>query len=363
MSDAVTTPALPSEIILVLGMHRSGSSALTRALSITGYSLPKTLIKSNVSNRRGHWESQPLARLDDGLLKEAGLVWSDWAVGDLPRLPASTARDFQTDLLALISDEFPHAQPAIIKEPRICRLVPHYRAAFDGQVPFKVVIALRNPLEVIASLVRRNNMSEANAALLWLRYMLDAVAASEGTQRAFIAYDRLLSEPIPAIADLQRDLGGAFPNTLDSVGADIEDFLSDGLRSHAASSEEVVQNDLTQGWISDAYAALRVLTRDPNAPEALESLSRIKREFDAASPVLAQILSQYDLTLDELRRGNAALEAALELKNEHLALLREAAATGDLNAPAQRETAATAATPKKKKKGLKKLLNWSKAAG
>lgn len=321
---------LPSQILVVLGMHRSGSSALTRALSLAGFALPKTLIKDNLSNRRGHWESQPIARLNDGFLKEAGLVWSDWGTGGLARVPESARRDFEQDLARLVADEYPAERPAVLKEPRICRLMPHYRVAFEDTLPLYAVIAVRNPLEVMASLVRRNNMTEAKACLLWLRYMLDAVEGSAGLPRAFIAYDRLLSEPVAALRDTEQALGTPFPTSLDSVSDDIVAFLSNGLRNHENSTEDVVHKDLTRNWISDAYGALRVLTRDPSAQDALSTLSRIKHEFDTAEPLLGQILDDYDSELDELRREAASLQAAVELRTEQVGILRQALADAGL---------------------------------
>lgn len=321
--------ALPSRILLVLGMHRSGSSALTRAISLLGHALPKTLIKDNRSNRRGHWESQPLARLDDAYLAQAGLVWSDWTTGTLGRIRASDRRDFVEDLRALVADEFSSDRPAVIKEPRICRLVPQFREAFEDHLPLQAIIAIRNPLEVIASLVRRNNMTEANAGLLWLRYMLDAVSGSDGLPRAFIAYDHMIDDPIGAIGNVEKALGTSFPVPIDHVADEICGFLSGNLRNHSQSSEDVVHHDLTAGWISDTYAALRVLTRDPTATEPLEIIVKVQGEFDAAEAMLGFIVGTYDAELNELRRRTAALGASVDLKAEQIRLLRESADAGD----------------------------------
>ncbi|MEM7238622.1 MAG: hypothetical protein AAF501_12485, partial [Pseudomonadota bacterium] len=320
---------LPSEVLLVLGMHRSGSSALTRVISLLGYSLPKTLIKDNASNRRGHWESQPLARLDDAYLGEAGLVWSDWTSGTLVRMQAAAMRDFEQDLRSLIADEFPAGQPAVIKEPRLCRFVPRIRAALGPDVPTRAIIITRNPLEVIASLMRRNNLTEANAGLLWLRYMLDAVSGSEGLPRAFVAYDQLIADPLTTLSGVERVLGSPYPITLDHVASEVSGFLNGTLQNHASSAEDVVHHDLTGGWISDAYAALRVLTNDPQAPEPLATLARVQREFDLAEPMLGYIVASYDQELDELRRRTAALGASVELKTEQVRILRDAAEEDD----------------------------------
>lgn len=312
----------PSSIVLVLGMHRSGSSAVARVLSLLGYALPKTIIPGNSSNRRGHWESRPIARLNDEYLSAAELVWSDWVSGLLPRMRSSLMRDFEADIRAHIRDEFPVGAPAVLKDPRICRLVPRYRGALERMMPLHAVVPVRNPLEVIASLVQRNALSEANAGLIWLRYHLDAVGGSHGLPRAFVAYDKLLSDPAETLAKAQSALATAFPLETEHVLPDIQSYLDPGLRSHSRSTEAVIEADLTRGWISDAYTALRVLTEDPSAPRPLETLARIQREFTSAEAMLSHIIGDYDRKCSALERRVAALTAASELRSEQVALLR-----------------------------------------
>ncbi|MEM8791010.1 MAG: hypothetical protein AAGE80_05300 [Pseudomonadota bacterium] len=351
---------LPSKILLVLGMHRSGSSALTRSLSLLGYGLPKTLIKDNTSNRRGHWESQPLARLNDNYLKQADLVWSDWVSGHLARMRVADRDAFQEDLLSLIGDEFAAGQPAVIKDPRICRLIPSYRAAFSERVPMQAVVVIRNPLEVIASLVRRNNMTESNAGLLWLRYMLDAVVDSDGLPRAFIAYDQLVDDPATALKGIEKALDASFPAPIDHVLPEIEGLLSKGLQNHDHSSEEVIHHDLTHGWISDTYAALRLLTRDATASEPLESIARVKKQTRMAEPMLGYIVKAYDDQLRELRRRASSLSASVDLKTEQVRLLRDALNERDEKIERMRQKKLDAPV-KLARKGLRRLFSSQKA--
>ena len=64
--------------ILVAGMHRSGTSAVCRVLSILGCTLPKTLSGSAPDNERGFWESLAVKDLNDRILASAGSAWDDW---------------------------------------------------------------------------------------------------------------------------------------------------------------------------------------------------------------------------------------------------------------------------------------------
>lgn len=320
---------LPNDVMLVLGPHRSGSSAMTRVFGLLGYGLPKTLIKDNASNRRGHWESQPVIRLNEAFMQSGDIVWSDWVAGHLSKMRAADIRDFEHDLLSVIADEYSGGKPAIIKDPRLCRLMPFYRRALEDKAKLRVVIPVRNPLEAVQSLVRRNGISDVNAALLWLRYMLDAVAFSEGLPRAFVSYEKMLDDPSAVLSAAETALEISYPKPVLTALDDIQAFLSGTLRNQVFSNEDTFQNDLTHGWISDTYDAMRTLAQDAHDQTALKTLSNIRTQFDAAEPILGYLVGRTDRENAALRRSAAAAQAGLELRKQQVTALREAHQSSD----------------------------------
>ena len=69
-----------TQAILVAGMHRSGTSALTKTLSILGADLPRNLMPPMKGNNdKGFWESKDLEGIHDSLLESAGSMWDDWS--------------------------------------------------------------------------------------------------------------------------------------------------------------------------------------------------------------------------------------------------------------------------------------------
>ena len=182
--------------ILVLGMHRSGTSALTRVLSIAGAGLPKTLLPPVVGeNDRGYWESLPLVEYHDKLLAELGSRWDDWRALDLSRVPIRRRDEIKAEFIDLLAAEFGDAPLIVVKDPRMCRFAWLGLEALDSAgIDARSVIAFRNPLEVAGSLKRRDSMTRGEAALLWLRHVLDAEAAKRGRTRAFVSYHNLLAD-------------------------------------------------------------------------------------------------------------------------------------------------------------------------
>lgn len=307
--------ALPSEVMLVLGMHRSGTSATSRIFSLLGFSAPKTLIGVNDANVTGHWESTPFARLNDEIMQSANLVWSDWRSGNVLSMRSKARERFETDIINTLSTEFPHDRPIVLKDPRICRVFALYKTALTARdIPVRIVTPIRNPLAVIESLKARNGMSETDASLLWLRHMLDAVHAGEGLSRAFFRYEKLLEHPIATIRTMLETLDLSPPYALESVEDEILDFLQSDLNHHEFSTGDVVHSPHTSGWVSEAYEALLVLSNDPYAKTALKRLAAIREDLDQANGILNMVSSGFRQHFDQQSNEINNLKSDLETR-------------------------------------------------
>jgi glycosyltransferase involved in cell wall biosynthesis len=180
--------------IIVLGMHRSGTSALTRVISLLGADLPNGLVQGP-DNEAGFWESAKLAAIHDEILSSAGSSWDDWRAFDQNWYASSQAPIFKARVLELLQKDFASSRLFVVKDPRICRLWPFWRDVLEelGAKP-AVAIPIRNPVEVAASLERRNGLAPARGYLLWLRHVIDAEQATRGLPRAIVTYSALLDD-------------------------------------------------------------------------------------------------------------------------------------------------------------------------
>ena len=176
--------------ILVAGMHRSDTSALTCALSLLGCDLPKT-----PSSDPEHWESMVIMNLNDEILASAGSAWHDWGAFNQGWYASPVIDEFRERAQAALESEFGASRLFVLKDPRICRLLGFWIEAAEvlGASPL-VVSPIRNPLEVAASLEARDGMDPSIAQRLWLRHVLDAEAASRHLKRSYVRYDDLIGE-------------------------------------------------------------------------------------------------------------------------------------------------------------------------
>lgn len=290
--------------ILVLGMHRSGTSALTWLLGRLGAALPRDAIEASGDNARGYWESQALVKADDQLLRVVRSSWFDPRALDFSRLSADGLRSRKNRIREAIESAWGDAPLLAIKDPRQCRCVPVILDVLNEmRIEPRALLMLRSPAEIARSLASRDGTTPAYAHLLWLRHMIDAERATRGLMRAVVDYDAMLGDwrgTMTRIAPLAGREGWQADETETSA---IEAFLDPGLRHHRDAASELEQ-PLT-GIVRAVDEGLRGLI-DADDANARERLDRVYALLDD-KPWL-----EGDIVHDELRHRRMAPEISIE---------------------------------------------------
>jgi hypothetical protein len=293
--------------LLVLGMHRSGTSAFARVLNLLGADLPTALVPAAFDNRLGHWEPLELVALHDEILASAGTSWDDWTRFDPTWYDSLFAARCRERLVAHLTQDFAASALFVIKDPRICRLVRLWREAcaeFGAHV--KVVIALRNPLEVAQSLERRDGFPPAKSHLLWLRHTLDALQDSRDLARCVVSYDALLRDWRDTAATISRRLGVSWSRSSPATDAEIDAFLTHEERHHVVTRDEVLEHPVLGEWVKRAYRTLLAMSDSADAPSAHADLDELAGQLDAASAVFTPLLRAQERALTDERTTAAA---------------------------------------------------------
>jgi len=272
------TSALTGEqtAIVVLGMHRSGTSSVAGALSILGAAPPRTLMQPAEDNPKGFWESEVLMSFNDDLLRAGGSSWSDWRNFDLAGVLRHSP-GFLEEGRQRLDDEFCGQANIVVKDPRICRFFPFWqRVLEDAGYRVVVVSPLRSPREVASSLLARNTMTVEQAGRLWLSHVLAAERASRGLPRLFIEWSTFL-ENWRESAKLIKTVLGLSLNVEDAFGAArIDEFLSADLRRQRSIAHQFPE------WIDDAYQILVEMAHRQETRQDHDRLDEIRWGFDQA---------------------------------------------------------------------------------
>ncbi|MGB0132782.1 glycosyltransferase [Dokdonella sp.] len=185
--------------IVVLGMHRSGTSSVGGVLSLLGaWPGPDEILLRGADNPRGHFEHGELHMACVQRLQAAG--------GDWKQPPSNcpvAAVDAFRQASAAILDTLEPKRPWFIKEPRLCLLARELLPLLTRPVFIHVI---RDPSEVADSLRRRDGMLAKEALALWEAYTRSAFAASDGWQRVIVDYNALIRDPSNTTRKLLEEL-------------------------------------------------------------------------------------------------------------------------------------------------------------
>ena len=159
MSGSEQKSAERHRLVLVTGMHRSGTSAVARALNLLGVDFGEELIGPAHDNPRGFWEDRRIVEIHDSLLHAIGRPWDD--PRPLPEgwLDLKPAREALEALGALLT-RMPWSAPVRgIKDPRMSRLLPLWERLLQSlKIEFVTLLCVRDPQAVAASMLARNKM-------------------------------------------------------------------------------------------------------------------------------------------------------------------------------------------------------------
>jgi hypothetical protein len=291
--------AFPSQrqAVLVLGMHRSGTSAFSGVVNALGVAGPKTLASPDESNQRGYFESPRIFTALDEMLASIGSSWADWRQLNPRRLQSEAQRHRQV-LKALFIDEFGGEQLIFVKDPRICRFVP-FVCSILAELNFSLIVVLpiRDPLEVAYSLQRRNSFELPKSAMLWLRHVLDAEYFSRSLPRYFLPYEGLLQNWRLHVDRIAEHTGIVWPDRSDRSGAEIDQFLTTELYHERATWDETRNNREVLELARHTYRILMEICTRGESKELLDQLDAARTDFDEncrvfEAPIAAEGVAQ-----------------------------------------------------------------------
>ena len=296
--------------VLVLGMHRSGTSVVTGTFTRLGLGGPASPVPPNSDNPAGFYESTQIVDLNDRILTALGSNYHDWRKVEPRGLGAAALDAFVAEAARCYQAEYGHTGLAAVKDPRMCRLVPLWRRALDGiGVKVRVAIVFRSPVEVTSSLNKRNGFSAANGLLIWLRHVLDSERHTRDVPRCFVAMDEFIDDWRQAIARISESLDIRWPRYDDGVAAEIDGYVSKPLRHNVSRPAEIAS---LHRWAGELSGALESLVADPHAPDAIAVLDRVADQFDTACELFSKPTQEgYDWALGLLGARNL-LQARLD---------------------------------------------------
>ena len=291
-----------SVAILVLGMHRSGTSAITRILNLLGAELGNDLLDAQSDNRHGFWEHTKAVEIHEALLTAIDRDWHD--MREMPQgwLDHPASEHAIEAIMALVRSEFSNVRLWAVKDPRMCRLAPLWIRALERlNIRVAALIAVRDPHEVARSLHVREGWSYPHSYLMWLRHFIEAVRATENVPRSILSYDDLFVDWSATMLRVGEELQLQWPRSIEEARTDIESFINPSDRHHRA--DELAQGapheEIPPAALSDIFR-LAVAVSDRKA--GWSALHALDLQYSHPTSIFSYPIDELVTERNELKR-------------------------------------------------------------
>lgn len=200
-----------NDTLVVLGMHRSGTSMMSAILHHLGISLGdnSSIYGPDTHNTKGYYENKSIVLCNEKLLSNKVIEifpeiinWAcikdtttldslGWILGAyLPVFSKKDCTDYTEkitlDSFLSVKDGVSRDTPVLIKDPRLSLTLPLWQNSTKIRA---AIIMVRNPFSVAESLLKRNLICYELSLYLWTIYTFSALKFTEKIPKIIIDYE------------------------------------------------------------------------------------------------------------------------------------------------------------------------------
>lgn len=276
------------QVVMVLAMARSGTSAITRGLKAAGIHLGDNASRQDARNPKGFWEDLDVThKINRSLLRELHYPWICHGLGKRVRSGTDERlNQYKQFALDLVRKHLRKSDNWCFKDPNNSTLLPFWQSVLeDAGVEDSYVIALRNPLACAYSNVLHSNLPLEAGLLEWLRCLILAIDGTHSKKRLIVSYELMMQDPKLQLERIRRDL--QITTELDDaeVRQYSDDFLDNKLRHHDVDENELAAHPALQAVpvCLRVYSLLMKLASDEMSftdSDFYTEWQQVKDEFD-----------------------------------------------------------------------------------
>lgn len=264
--------AARKKLIIIAGMHRSGTSAVTGLVRDLGVTLGDNLAAGHKGiNDKGYMEDLALIDLHETLLWSLPSAWFDIEPVDLNAVPEAGKQQALEAMKELLGGYFKQADICAIKDPRLCLFIPFWIEACEQLcIDIQFIIPIRHPNSVAASIEKRDNIPAELSLLIWAKYMLASEAYTRGYSRMFVAYEALVQTPSEHASQLADWIG------VEEKAKNLEGgFITKSLNRNSGAGNAAISNSC----VADLYNLLCKLAQNQESDSLQEEIAAAEKRY------------------------------------------------------------------------------------
>ncbi len=283
---------IKSRLIVVLGMHRSGTSLVTKGLQVMGVILGEQLLVEASDNEKGFWEDRDVLALNSEILGALSkLDWHSLVPAPIDKLSAKSLSLYRSRAITFLQEKMKGKSIFGIKDPRLCRLLPFWKDVFEFlELDVSYVISIRNPISVAHSLKKRDGFEFEKSYYLWLIHVVSSMVESMGNPRVIIDYDLLMEQPEEQLQQIAKILNLSFEESyLDEY---INKYITDQMRHTQFHVDDLSSIPDLPDEIIEAYTLLNRVAKGQisiSSKDVYDTFKKLELRIDALCPVFKYV--------------------------------------------------------------------------
>ncbi|MES2823713.1 MAG: hypothetical protein V4732_08935 [Pseudomonadota bacterium] len=305
------------KIVVVLGMHRSGTSTVMSALESLGVQIGNNFLPPAEDNPKGFFEDKEIHKFNMELLDAINQDWDSLSFISAENLEHLETRGFVERGCSLLQQNLEQNNNFGFKDPRVSKLLVFWKMVFTKlNCDVEYLLCVRHPLSVVKSLAKRNGFEPYKSYLLWLSYNIASISPIENEKLTIIDYDNFIAKPLDHLSYLAENLSLDF----DKAKADIfvSEFIDPSLR-HSQFDLSDLQNDPDcPSIVLDLFCLLQSAT----AIESLQDPKNFNSIFELSGSCMFQLSYSFGL-IDQLSKEIAGKNSEILASRNQLTELNE----------------------------------------
>src|SRR6185295_4653785 len=192
------------KIFVVLGMPRSGTSAIAHALNILGVDFGDSLTPADTLwNPTGFWEDKDISnQINCGVLFAIDFAWESLRLVDAAQ--CTTLSDLKNKAINLLNQRMAFSDCWGFKDPRTAKIIPFWQSVFEtAALEDHYLITLRNPLSSAHSFHRLRHFDLESGLILWLMHLYPAIQDTFGKKRLIVSFENMIENPCSELDRIQ----------------------------------------------------------------------------------------------------------------------------------------------------------------
>ena len=305
-------PAINNKLAIVIGMHRSGTSVISRALRVFGVKHGNDLI-IGFDNKKGHWEDRDLASMNEKLLNHIHKSWYSLTALSQQDIDTLLTSELREEARVRLNHKIIQHSAFGFKDPRTTLLLNFWHQILTdlGLAP-TIILAIRRPSATIMSLKKRNQLSDLHCEYLWINYNLNAIDYLTNCKFDFavVDYDAMLLNPYEQLNRISRS------TKLKIVESELiafsEVFLDKRLNHASPNSNAEIEAKYSLNLANEMYTTLQACSEVPHmlkSPNTKATVRSWRRSINNLHPLLRFCEEQY-------QQHHAAQQRLLYLEEE-----------------------------------------------